>query len=114
MFKQCFIHVQFSCHFVVLLVSNFRDKYFHLFVPLHLTSSDRCEILFFKIGDMVGLERAYDFHELVGSTNMLNRLAGIEYGKNELQFDCVHNKMENMWTKLHPLEDSETLCDLGD
>jgi hypothetical protein len=34
-----------------------------LAIPLHLIGSDACEIVFSKIGGMVGLERAYDFHE---------------------------------------------------
>jgi hypothetical protein len=50
-----------SYHFVVLLVSIFRDRYPNLQVPLHLTGSDSCEIFFSKIGGMVGMERAYDF-----------------------------------------------------
>lgn len=70
--QQCFIDVQLSCHFVVLLVIHFRNKYPHLHVPFHLTSSDSCGIFFSKVGCMVGLERAYDFHELVGSANTLN------------------------------------------
>jgi hypothetical protein len=63
-------------------------------VPLHLTSSDACEIFFSKIGGMQGLECAYDFHELVGCTNILNHLFAIEYGDNGLQFGRVHNKLK--------------------
>jgi len=57
---------------VVLLVTHFRDKCPHLAIPLHLINSDSCEIFFSNIGGMVELERARDFHELVGSTNTLN------------------------------------------
>lgn len=60
---QCFIDVQMSCHFVVLLICHFRDKYPHLPVLLHLTSNDACEFIFSKIGGMEGNERAYDFHQ---------------------------------------------------
>jgi hypothetical protein len=92
----------------------FRDKYSHLPVPLHLIGSDSCEVFFSKIGGMVGLERAYDFHEVVGTAHTFNHLSGIDYGKNGLQFWKAHNKMENIWDKLHPLADGETALDLGD
>ena len=62
--QQCFLDVQISCHFVVLLVKHFRDMYPHLPVPLHLTGSDSCEKNFSKIGGMNGMEWCYDFHDL--------------------------------------------------
>ena len=110
---QCFVDIQLSCHFVVLLICHFHDKYPHLQVPLHLTGSDSCEIFFSKIGGMVGLEKAYDFHELVNTANTINRLAGIEFGENGLQFGRMHNKMKNVWADLHPLVEGEQSCDLG-
>ena len=88
--------------------------YPNLAVPLHLTGSDSCEIFFSKIGGMVGLERAYDFHELVSTANTLNQLSGIEYGENGLKFGRMHKKMTNIWAQLHPLGDGEDPCDLGD
>ena len=81
---QCFIDIQLSCHFVVLLICHFRDRYPELAVPLHLTGSDSCEIFFSRIGGMNGLERAYDFHELVNTANTLNHMSALEYGKNGL------------------------------
>lgn len=70
-----------SCHFVILLVMHFRDKYPHLTIPLHLTSSDLYEIFFFKVAEMVGQERAYNLHEFVNKSNTINRLSDIEFGK---------------------------------
>ena len=70
--------------------------------------------LFKKIGGMVGLERAYDFYELVNTTNNVNRLATLEYEENGLRFEHMHNKMECMWESLHPLAPGEISCDLGD
>lgn len=81
---QCFIDIQIACNFVVLLICYFRDKYSHLHVPLHLTGNDSCEKKFPKIGGMVGIERAYDFHELLSIANTLNRLSEIEYNENGL------------------------------
>ena len=103
-----------SCHFVILLISHFRDKYPHLPVPLHLTGSDVCKIIFSKIGGMEGDEQAYDFDQLVSSTNTLNWLAATEYKDNGLKFDKVHNKMKNVQAHLHPLREGESECNLGD
>jgi hypothetical protein len=70
--------------FLVLLIMHFRDRYPNLLVPLHLTGSDSSEKNFSKIGGMCGMERAYDFHELMNCANTLNHLAAIEYFDNGL------------------------------
>jgi hypothetical protein len=87
-----------SCHFILLLICHFRDRYFHLHAPLHLTWSDAYKKKFSKIGEMVGLECVYNFHELVGTTHTLNQLVAVEYGNKKLMFGRLHNKMENIWT----------------
>ena len=112
--QQCFLDIQLSCHFIVLLICHFRDKYSHLSVPFHLTGSDSCEVFFSKVGGMVGMERAYDFRELLGAANTINHLSQIEYGKNGIKFGRVHNKMTNIWAKLHKLGEDEVVPDLGD
>ena len=112
--NQCYLDVQLSCHFVVLLIKYFCDAFPHLPVPLHLTGSDSCEIFFSKVGRMQGMERAYDFKELVGCANTVNQLAAIKYGQNGLQFPRAHNKQQNIWAELHPLEDGQAPADLGD
>jgi hypothetical protein len=58
--QQCFLDVQMSCHFVVLLIKMFRDHFSTLSVPLHLTGFDSCEIFFSRVCGMVGMERAYN------------------------------------------------------
>ena len=50
--QQCFIDIQISCHFVVLLIAHFRNKYSHLSIPLHLSRSDSCKVFFSKVGGM--------------------------------------------------------------
>ena len=112
--NQCYLDVQLSYHFVVLLIRYFRDAFSHLPVPFHLTGSDSCEIFFSKVGGMQGMERAYDFQELVGCANTVNQLAAIEYGENGLRFDRAHNKQQNIWADLHPLEAGQAPVDLGD
>jgi hypothetical protein len=61
-----------SCHFVVLLIRTFRDKYPSLAVPLSLTESHSCKNFFSKVGGMSGMERAYEFHELTRVANTMN------------------------------------------
>ena len=110
---QCFLDIQLSCHFVVLLIRFFRDFYSYLLVSLHLIGSDSYEILFNKVGGMQSMERAYNFHELLTWANMLNQLAAIEYENNGLKFDRVHNKQWNVWEDLHLLAERKTPPNLG-
>jgi hypothetical protein len=110
--QQCFLDVQMSCHFVVLLIKMFRDHFSTLSVPLHLTGFDSCEIFFSRVCGMVGMERAYNFHELINCANSLNLLSTVEYGKNGLKFGRLHNKMKNVWADLHPLNDGDEPADL--
>ena len=112
--QQCFINIQLSCQFAMLLICHFRDRYVHLPVPFHLTRNDSCEFIFSKIGGMNGNERSYNFHELINMANTLNHMFAIEYTENGLKFNKQHNKMENEWAKLHPLQEGKTACDLGD
>lgn len=41
--------------------------------------------------------------------NPLDQLSAIEYGSNGLKFGRYHNKIENSWSKLHPLQEGEEL-----
>jgi len=41
---------------------------------LYLTGSDVCENFFSKVGEMVGVERAYDFTYLIHFVGTLNRV----------------------------------------
>lgn len=72
-----------------------------------MTNNDIRENFFSKIGGMVGLERAYDFHELVNTINTLKQRVGIESINNGLKFSRMHNKMENMWESLHCFDEDE-------
>ena len=44
----------------------------------------------------------------------MNHLATIEYDENGLRFGRIHNKMTNIWTKLHPIGLEEQLAILDD
>ncbi|KAL3678663.1 hypothetical protein R1sor_021619 [Riccia sorocarpa] len=51
---------------------------------------------------MSGCERNYDFGDLINCASGLNRLAALEFGKENLQLGGKHVKQETIWSKLHP------------
>ena len=63
---------------------------------------------------MQGMERAYNFHKLVGCANILNHLAAIKYGENGLKFNRQQNKQKNIWAALHLVSDGQSPTNLGD
>ena len=63
---------------------------------------------------MVGMERAHDFYKLVSCANTLNHLSQIEYGGNVIKFGRAHDKRNNIWAKLHGLQEIEPEPNLGD
>ena len=58
-----------------------------------------------NIEGMIGMEHAYNFHELIRCANALNHLAAVEYGSNGLQFGRQHNKQDNIWGKIHNIQE---------
>ena len=63
---------------------------------------------------MNGMKRLYDFYDLINTSNTLNRLADVSYGDNGLKFGQIHNKMNNIWSYLHPLKEGESEVNLMD
>ncbi|KAL3678685.1 hypothetical protein R1sor_021641 [Riccia sorocarpa] len=56
-----------------------------------------------KVGGMNGVERAYDFGDLLRLAGSLNRLAEIESEKCGVVCPKAHGKMKNIWEQLHPI-----------
>lgn len=110
---QAFHDVNMSCHFIVLLICAFRDKFPHLCVPFHLLGSDCCEIFFSKVGGMSGHERNYDFGTLLDSAVGLNHLAGFEFGLEGLKIGRFHKRKDHVRGKILPLGNEETPPNLG-
>lgn len=98
--RETFMDIQLSCHFVVLLIKIFRDRYSHLAVPLSSTGSDACENFFSKVGGMVSNERCYDGCDLLSSAGALNRISEFQAGSN-LSFPAAHSKQENIWVDMN-------------
>ena len=78
--------LQISCHFVVLVIKMFRDFFPNLECPLQRTGSDAAEILFSKVGGMIGMERAFDLSDLLHCIGNLNKLAKFECNDKGLVF----------------------------
>ena len=61
---QCFLDIQLSCHFVVLLIRFFWDFYSHILVPLHLTKHLEAIGQAYKTGGQAGDPIYYALYEL--------------------------------------------------
>ena len=57
-----------------------------------------------RISGMVGLEKAYNFHEIVSTINIVNQLACLEYGEDGIKFGRTHGKVKKTWVDMHPLQ----------
>ncbi|CAM6124008.1 unnamed protein product [Calypogeia fissa] len=63
---------------------------------------------------MAGVERSYDFGDLLRAADTLNRQAEIEGDEDGVHFPRAHKKMKNVWELLHPIADNVPQADLGD
>ena len=79
----------------------FRDQYSNLPCALHLIGSDECENFFRKISVMVGVERAYDFTNLLHAIGTLNRVVEEESNPLVLCSNKYLKKKRGIWNKLH-------------
>ena len=99
--REAYQDVKISFHFAVLLMRLFRDHYSNLPCVLHLTGSDVCENFFSKVSGMVGVERAYDFVDLLHAIGTLNRVVEEESNPKGIHFNKSHKKQMIIWNKLH-------------
>jgi hypothetical protein len=82
-------------------VRLFRDQYSNLPCVLHLTGLDVCENFFRKVGGMVGVERSYDFTDLLHSIGTLNRVVEEELNPQGIHFKKSQKKQMSIWNTLH-------------
>lgn len=76
---------------------------------MHLSGSDVCENLFSKFGGMDGMERTYDFNNLIHAIGTLNRVVEEESNPQGLNFNKFHKKQESIWNRLQ----QETIENIG-
>lgn len=72
--RECFQDVLLSCHFVVILISYFRDEHPDLECPLDLTGSDCCERYFSENGSFVQNRHNYTILDMDTNLGHMNRL----------------------------------------
>ena len=70
----------------------FLDQYSNFPCALHLTRSDVCEKFFSKVSGMVGVEREYDFTDLLHAIGTLNRVVEEESNLEGFRFNKSHKK----------------------
>ena len=99
--REAYQDVKISCHFAVLLMRLFHDKYSNLPCALHLTGSNVCENFFSKVVGMVGVERTYDFLDLLHAIGTLNRVVEEESNPQGLHFNKYCKKQMSIRNKLH-------------
>ena len=87
----------------------FHDQYSNLPYALHLTRSDVCENFFSKSSGIVGVERAYDFSNLLHAIGTLNRVAKEESNPQGIHSNQSHKKQMSIWNKLN-----QQIVDEGD
>lgn len=76
--RECFQDVLLSCHFVVILISYFRDEHPDLECPLHLTGSDCCERYFSENSSFVQNRHNYTFLDIHTNLGHINRVEEIK------------------------------------
>ena len=79
----------------------FRDFYPQLECPFHLIGCDGAEIIFSKIGGVIGMESAFDISDVLHCSGNVNKLAKFECIDTGLAFPKAHKKQESIWSKLN-------------
>ena len=86
----------------------FRDQYSNLPCALNLTRLDVCENFFSKVDGMVGVDRTYDFNDLLHAIGTLNRVVFQEESNPQgIHFNKYHKKQMSIWNKLHQQTEEE-------
>ena len=75
--RECFQDVLLSCHFVVILISYFRDEHPDLECPIDLTGSDCSERSFSENDSFVQNHHNYTFLDMHTNLGHMNRIKEI-------------------------------------
>ena len=73
-----------SCHFIVLLIKLFRDKFKDLAIPFHSLGSDVCEDVFAALGGFVRNKRTYTIYEALSTIRARLRATSLAI-KNDIK-----------------------------
>ena len=85
--RETFQDVLLSCHFSVMLIGIFAEKYSYLECPLHLTGTDAVEIYFSQNGSFVLNKHTYTILDMKRNLSAMNRL--IESNTGDKPEHCI-------------------------
>ncbi|KAJ7387394.1 hypothetical protein OS493_004388 [Desmophyllum pertusum] len=97
--RECFQDVLLSCHYVVILISFFRDEYPHLECPLDLTGTDCCERYFSENGSFVKNRHNYTFLDMHTGLGYMNRLQEIKATNPDIKFPTRKHNNDFIWDR---------------
>ena len=112
--RECFQDVLLSCHFVVILVSYFRDEHPDLECPLDLTGSDCCERYFSKNGSFVQNHHNYTILDMHTNLGHMNRLQETKTTNPDIKFPARKHNNDFIWDKQFSQDQRKRVCDLKD
>ena len=107
--RETFQDVLLSCHFSVMLIGIFPEKYSYLECPLHLTGTDAVEIYFSQNGSFVLNKHTYTILDMKRNLSAMNRLNQIQATNPNIAFRKAHSKQDNIWIKQHSEEERPRL-----
>lgn len=111
--RECFQDVLLSCHFVVILISYFRDdEHPDLECPLHVTGSDCCERYFSENGSFVQNRHNYTFLDMHTNLGHMNRLEEIKATNRDIKFPIRKHNNDFIWYKQFSQDQRKRVCDL--
>lgn len=110
--RECFQDVLLSCHFVVILISYFRDEFPDLECALNITGTDCCERYFSENGSFVQNKHNYTFLEMLTNLGFMNRLQEIRSGNTNIQFPKRKHNNDFIWDKQFPEDLRKQTCNL--
>ena len=110
--RECFQDVLLSCHFVVILISYFRDEHPDLECPLHLTGSDCCERFFPENNSFVHNLHNYTFLDMHTNLGHMNRLEEIKATNPDIKFPIRKHNNDFIGDKQFAQDQRKRVCDL--
>eukprot|EP00112_Aurelia_sp_Birch-Aquarium-sp1_P024579 Seg783.10 transcript_id=Seg783.10/GoldUCD/mRNA.D3Y31 product="hypothetical protein" protein_id=Seg783.10/GoldUCD/D3Y31 len=107
--RETFQDILLSCHFAVMLISIFGEKYSYLECPLHLTGTDAVEVYFSQNGSFVLNKHTYTIMDMERNLTSMNRLSQIRSCNPNIALRKAHSKQDNIWIKQYKEEERATL-----
>lgn len=112
--RECFQDVLLSCHFVVILISFFRDEHPDLECPLDLTGLNCCERYFSENGSFVQNHHNYTILDMHTNLGHMNRIQEVRATNPDIKFPKRKHNNDFIWDKQFQGDQRKKVCDLRD